>query len=94
VQDFARHKVSGRDFLLSHYPYAGDHADRADRYTQYRLQDIGIPLVHGHVHDAWDQKTTYAHDTPMMNVGVDHWFSRPANTKDIIDWMRSEEVIK
>lgn len=93
VQDFARHKVAGQGFMLSHYPYAGDHAGREDRYTEYRLPDQGIPLVHGHVHDAWFQKTSIARLTPMLNVGVDHWFERPANTEDIIDWMRSEEVI-
>lgn len=91
VQDFARHKVSGKDFLLSHYPYDGDHADREDRYGEYRLQDRGYPLVHGHVHEAWDQASSEFLGTPMMNVGVDHWLDRPANTEDIIDWLRSED---
>lgn len=93
VQDFARHKVKKQDFLLNHYPYNGDHDGRPDRYTEYRLQNVGIPLVHGHVHDAWDQKTAGWLGTPMMNVGVDHWMGRPANTEDIIDWLRSEEVL-
>lgn len=93
VQDFARHKVQGKDFLLSHYPYDGDHADRKDRYGEYRLPDRGYPLVHGHVHDAWDQEVSKLLATPMMNVGVDHWFDRPANTEDIIDWMKSEDVL-
>lgn len=92
VQDFARHKVMGKDFLLSHYPYEGDHADRKDRYSEYRLPDRSFPLVHGHVHDAWDQSETL-NGTPMMNVGVDHWFDRPANTEDIIGWMKSEDVL-
>lgn len=94
VQDFARHKVMGQDFLLSHYPFAneGDHK-HVDRYTEYRLPDRGIPLVHGHVHGAWDQTTTAGRETPMMNVGVDQFMYRPANTEDIIDWLRGEEVI-
>lgn len=94
VQDFARHKVQGQDFLLSHYPFAhnGDHKDE-ERYTAYRLTDNGIPLVHGHVHGAWDQKLSMAWNTPMMNVGVDHWFDRPANTEDIINWLASEDVL-
>lgn len=91
VQDFARHKVSGKDFLLSHYPYDGDHADREDRYGEYRLPDRGFPLVHGHVHEAWNQETSEFLGTPMMNVGVDHWMDRPANTEDIIEWLRSED---
>lgn len=90
VQDFARHKVQKQDFLLSHYPYAGagDHKD-VERYTEYRLTDVGIPLVHGHVHSAWDLEYT-SKGTPMFNVGVDHWFERPANTEDIIEWMKVE----
>lgn len=99
VQDFARHKVQGQDFLLSHYPFAqnGDHKDE-ERYTEYRLPDWGIPLLHGHVHAAWDQKrsrviSSMEESTPMMNVGVDHWFDRPANTEDIINWLASENVL-
>lgn len=94
VQDFARMKVHGVDFLLSHYPYAGagDHKD-VERYTEYRLTDTGIPLVHGHVHGAWDYEVTVS-DTPMMNVGVDHWFDRPANLEDVIGWLKLERRIK
>lgn len=94
VQDFARHRVQGQEFLLSHYPYAGDHADREDRYTQYRLRDKGVPLVHGHVHSAWDYEQNGPLGAPMMNVGVDHWFDRPANTEDVIGWLKAEKVIK
>lgn len=87
VQDFARHKVQKQDFLLSHYPFAGGGDHKAEeRYTAYRLTDVGIPLVHGHVHDEWGQQTT-ALGTPMLNVGVEHWFDRPANTEDIIKWL-------
>lgn len=93
VQDFARHRLKGQEFLLSHYPYVGDHADRADRYIQYRLQDDGVPLVHGHVHDAWDYSDSES-GAPMMNVGVDHWFERPANTEDVIGWLEAEEYIQ
>lgn len=94
VQDFARLKVHGVDFLLSHYPYAGagDHKD-VERYTEYRLTDVGHPLVHGHVHGAWDYELTSS-GTPMMNVGVDHWFDRPANLEDVIEWLKIEGKIK
>lgn len=55
VQQFARIKVSGRDVLMSHYPYArsGDGPDRGPgRYDEYRLPDAGMPLIHGHTHQA------------------------------------------
>ena len=93
VQDFARMKVYGVDFLLSHYPFAGggDHKED-ERYTTYRLTDTGIPLVHGHVHGAWDYEKT-VRDTPMMNVGVDHWFDRPATLEDVVSWLKLEGII-
>lgn len=94
VQDFARLKVHGVDFLLSHYPYAGAGDHKAvERYTQYRLTDVGHPLVHGHVHSAWDYELTSS-NTPMMNVGVDHWFERPVSLEDVIVWLKIEGNIK
>ena len=36
-----------------------------DRYTQWRLPDEGLPLLHGHVHHAW------ARWHNQINVGVD-----------------------
>lgn len=55
----------GRKVLLSHFPYEGDHADRPDRYRQWRLRDEGDWLIHGHVHDAWQRRGR------QINVGVD-----------------------
>lgn len=94
VQQFARIKVQKQNVLLSHFPYAGagDHKEE-ERHMEYRLTDVGLPLVHGHVHAAWDKKLTEFAGTPMLNVGVDHWFDRPANIEDIIEWLRLEEVI-
>lgn len=57
----------GRKVLLSHFPYEGDHEDREDRYTQWRLRDEGEWLIHGHVHDAW------RFNDRQINVGVDFW---------------------
>lgn len=34
---------------LSHFPYTGDSHD-GDRYEEARLDDNGIPLLHGHTH--------------------------------------------
>ncbi|UDL14641.1 metallophosphoesterase [Arthrobacter phage KeAlii] len=57
----------GRDVLLSHFPYEGDHDDRPDRYKQWRLRDEGAWLIHGHVHDTWTLRGR------QINVGVDKW---------------------
>lgn len=64
VQAFARRRVRGENVMLSHLPYEFDHTE-TDRYTQYRLRDEGLPLIHGHVHDAWTVNGR------QINVGVD-----------------------
>jgi calcineurin-like phosphoesterase family protein len=58
IQPFARVRIAGTDLgvprkslLLSHFPYSGDSHDE-DRYAQYRLPDLGLPLVHGHTHSS------------------------------------------
>ena len=66
VQPFARRKVAGRSVLLSHFPY---HRDRDEpRYTQYRLRDEGLWLLHGHTHGT-EQLTI----TPPI-PGTEHLF--------------------
>ncbi|WP_102158707.1 metallophosphoesterase [Zhihengliuella halotolerans] len=82
VQTTARHRIAGRDVVLSHFPYEGDHADRGDRYTQWRLRDEGVPLIHGHVHGEWLTRTS-AQGTPQLNVGVDRWMDGPATAERV-----------
>lgn len=73
-------KVAGRYVLLSHFPYRGDHADRSDRYTQWRLPDEGGPLIHGHVHDEW------VVNGRQRNVGIDTSIA-PVDESAIIEWL-------
>jgi calcineurin-like phosphoesterase family protein len=68
--------------LLSHYPYTGDHADREDRDTQWRLPDEGAPLLHGHVHGEWE------FNGRQFNVGVDHNFT-PVSVDRVAEWLDS-----
>lgn len=79
AQPYEVRKVNGQKFLLCHFPYTGDHTGE-ERYSQYRLPDLGLPLVHGHVHDAW--KT----NGRMLNVGVDHWRA-PVPQKQVEAWI-------
>ena len=63
VQQFGRVRLNGRNVLMSHYPYArsGDGPDRGEaRYLEYRLPDMGLPLIHGHTHQ----------DAPLMEAGT------------------------
>lgn len=58
------HRVGDQRFLLSHFPYDGDHTG-VDRHSQWRLRDEGMYLVHGHVHNEWLLRGR------QFNVGVD-----------------------
>jgi calcineurin-like phosphoesterase family protein len=62
--------VSGTNVVASHFPYRGDSHDH-DRYVQQRPMDKGRWLLHGHVHERWQQRGR------MINVGVDAWDYRP-----------------
>lgn len=59
----------------------GDHADREDRYVEWRLPDTGNWLIHGHVHDEWFTNGR------QINVGVDQSFTPFTQTEisDIIE---------
>lgn len=73
VIDLTLHdQVTGQDIqaLGSHFPYDGD-SHGEDRYTTYRPIDNGLPIVHGHVHDAWLVRASVGTGTSMVNVGVD-----------------------
>ena len=58
------HNFDGVSAYVSHFPYEGDHTEE-ERYGAYRPPNIGLPLVHGHVHDAWAQNGV------QYNVGID-----------------------
>lgn len=53
IQQFGRLRMGGHHVLMSHYPYArsGDGPGRGEaRYNEFRLPDVGAPLIHGHTH--------------------------------------------
>lgn len=68
---------------ISHFPYEGDHSQE-DRYVEWRPDDHGLPLVHGHVHDIW--KT----NGRMFNVGIDAWSGRFITAEQIGSYFRSK----
>lgn len=74
-----QHKIAGQAVNLSHFPYTGDHKAE-DRYTQWRLRDEGLPLIHGHVHAEWMTRGR------QHNVGVDH-ASTPIHISAITNWL-------
>lgn len=85
AQPFFRRKANGHELLMSHYPYEsfGDGIDRpGSRFNQFRLPDMGLPLLHGHTHG-----TEQAHGH-MFHVGWDA-HKRFVTQSEIIDWLGS-----
>lgn len=87
IQHFQRLRTGNTTWLMSHYPYAesgeGQREDAPTRYTQFRLPDEGLPLVHGHTHA--DHPTRYsktgreycvswdAHNRLVSRGEIDKW---------------------
>ena len=82
VQSTARRRHNGVEYLLSHFPYEGDTAGRqVERCDQYRLRDLGVPLVHGHTHRN-RVVTRSSRGTQQIHVGFDAWH-RPVHVDEI-----------
>lgn len=84
VQSFAFKKIDGIYVMLSHFPYSGDHGD--DRYAQYRLRNMGLPIIHGHTH----AKERVSEDilTLQIHVGMEAWDLKPVNQEGILYILR------
>ena len=73
---------SGRTFLLSHFPYDGDHVDEGDRYSQWRLRDVKAPLIHGHTHSP--EKVSRSHEySYQVCVSLDAWNMAPVSLGEV-----------
>lgn len=82
IQQFGRIKLAGHHVLMSHYPYArsGDGPGRGKaRYNEFRLPDVGVPLVHGHTHQS----------EPHMDRNVNNWHAvgpEPDMSQFCVSW--------
>lgn len=85
VTPFARRRVAGYEFLMCHFPYVewGDGPDRPlrPRYDQYRLPDLGVPLLHGHTHG---QERAHGRS---LHVGLDAWNFRLVPEVTVVEWL-------
>lgn len=91
IQDFGRFRIEGEEVLMSHYPYKsqGDGPGRGEpRYEQFRLPDLGAPLVHAHTHHT--HPTRGSVDGNEMCVSWDAW-KRLVNLGDIQRWLTSRK---
>lgn len=78
-----------RRILMSHFPYAGTGGDgegrTQDRWSQFRLPDMGQTLIHGHTHRA-DQRGHLSDDgTPQVHAGLDAWGMAPVSMRAVAD---------
>src|ERR1035441_3006398 len=99
VQAYARRRICDEQVLLSHFPYTGDHSEE-DRYTQYRLRDEGLYLLHGHTH-SWKKlalpsfRVNILGGEPqrrgrMIHVGLDAWDFKPVSLSVIEKMIRKD----
>lgn len=79
---------TNRFVSMSHFPYDGD-SHGEERYRDFRLEDKGVPLIHGHTHDPNQRATVSKKGTPMFHVGMDAWDYRPVPETEIVSWLRS-----
>ena len=85
IQPFQRRRLAGVEFAMSHFPYEawGDGEGReGSRYNQWRLPDLGMPLLHGHTHGP-----ERGHGN-MLHIGWDAW-KRPVRQSEIIEWLEA-----
>lgn len=72
VQQTATKRMGGQRVLLSHFPYSGTGSDHGEeRYTQWRMPDLGMPMVHGHTHNKDQVMHLSDNGTPQFHVGWD-----------------------
>ncbi len=82
LDDPAPVSLADVDVLVNHFPYRNDsHHDQ--RYQQYRPEDTGGWLLHGHIHEKWRQNDR------QINVGVDAWDFAPVDDDTLADLIRS-----
>lgn len=73
--------LDGVEVQVNHFPFTEDHSDEP-RFMEARPVDDGLPLVHGHLHDA------YRFNRNQANVGIDAWDGRFLTPREIADWFR------
>lgn len=85
ISPFARIKVQGHPVLLSHFPYSSDTEGLTEaRFTQYRLRDEGMWLLHGHTHG---KEKVHGHE---IHVGLDAWNLMPVSDLIIASLLESD----
>lgn len=74
-------KINKQKVLISHFPYNGDHRD--ERYSEWRMRDTGVPIIHGHTHSR-DKISVSPEGTTQLCVSIDAWNLTPVNKDSIV----------
>jgi calcineurin-like phosphoesterase family protein len=80
---------------LSHFPYDGDSHD-GDRYTEFRLEDRGTVLIHGHTHAEYekhgmDSRVSFSKsNTLQIHVGQDAWDYKPVPEAEVVSLIKEQ----
>lgn len=84
INPFMRRRYNGINYLLSHFPYwPHDRPGIEPRYEQFRLPNLGLPLLHGHTH------STEVFEFPNhFHVGWDA-HGRLVTQEEIQSWLES-----
>lgn len=99
IQQFGRVKVGGKQVLQSHYPYAhsGDGPSRGEaRYNEFRLPDVGMPLIHGHTHQTEPHMEKICH-YEIGRGDLTRWKSMGTGEPDLsqfcVSWDRHRRLV-
>lgn len=87
VSLFASLRMEGQQVTLAHCPYTGDRGP--ERESQWRLRDVGNPVIHGHTHSK-ERLSRTERGTLQIHVGLDAWHLKPVHAAVIMKMLREE----
>lgn len=98
IQPYYRLSLLGSVVLLSHLPYSGTGAEGLrnngeeveERGTQWRLPDLGAPLLHGHTHGT-EKSHLSDKGTRQLHVGLDAWNYQLVSQDKVLDWLEGKD---
>lgn len=99
IQPYYRVSLLGQQVLISHLPYLGtgaegvrDNGEEVEpRGVQWRLPDLGSPLIHGHTHGP-ERGHVSDLGTPELHVGLDAWDLNLVPQSTVLDWLSGANV--
>ncbi len=97
IDEVGQIEIAGILFYMCHFPYpgGGDSHDE-ERFSDYRLPDRGVPLIHGHTHRNTANPITFTRrGTMQIHVGVDQpeWDFAPVSEEQILGLIRAQAFL-